>query len=322
MPDVDPITPLWGLHDDPDRPLDRHALICSCTTCEAALHAQAVVRPRTMIGLKTEADRLVVTLEYLSEVMRVDRTLAPLLYVADDHLREIFVPVDWSMEPRRRWWSMVCRKDEADSGRPHVRHRVAKRQSAAAARRRAERVADETPPPTVPVEFVPLANAVAPWRARHRALVNQVRRRALAVGQPLDADVVALVLAAHEDSPLRDPSPNDRWTRRSVMRLLAVDIFNWCSMRQVLHPEGVPEAVWYVLETLAATGRLAADSDPLVELRKPLRCYAGLDASGRQPIDDSPDDVPCECYVTYRGPTHGQLEALAADKVDRRSAGV
>jgi len=44
----------------------------------------------------------VVTLEYLDEVMRVDRTLEPLMYVPGDRVRSIFVPVDWWMASRCR----------------------------------------------------------------------------------------------------------------------------------------------------------------------------------------------------------------------------
>lgn len=66
-------------------------------------------------------------------------------------------------------------------------------------------------------------------------------------------------------------------------------------------------------------------SDPIDELRKPLMCYGDLDRSGREREHDAEtgggaqpgadaDDPPirCECYVKYRGPTHGELTDLAA----------
>jgi hypothetical protein len=71
-----------------------------------------------------------------------------------------------------------------------------------------------------------------------------------------------------------------------------------------------------LLDFLAETGRLERASDPLDELRKPLICYGGLDRSGRERSDDEHDDdrsfVRCECYVRYRGPSHGELSDLAA----------
>jgi hypothetical protein len=61
----EPFTPPWSLHDEPDRPLDEHAQICACITYEQALLAQAVTTPRLPIALRTEADRVVVNLQYL-----------------------------------------------------------------------------------------------------------------------------------------------------------------------------------------------------------------------------------------------------------------
>jgi hypothetical protein len=87
----------------------------------------------------------------------------------------------------------------------------------------------------------------------------------------------------------------------------------------------VPAALWRFLDFMVASERLDRDSDPIEELRKPLMCYGGLDRSGRERDHDAtagegvgPDadaaDPPirCECYVRYRGPTHGELTDLAA----------
>jgi len=84
----------WEVHEHAGRPLDEGAVLCSCVTCEAVIHAQAKRTPCMPMGLATGADRLVVTAEYLAEVMAADRTLAPLLYVSDDYVRHLFVPVD------------------------------------------------------------------------------------------------------------------------------------------------------------------------------------------------------------------------------------
>jgi hypothetical protein len=127
LPDV---SPLWDAHDHPDRPLDPGAILCSCVTCEAMILAQAERTPGIGIALATRCDRILVAAEYLAEVMSADRTLTPLLYVRDDYVRRMYLPVDgWWFVPPRRWWSEACHEDEAAAGRRHPRHRVAKRQS-------------------------------------------------------------------------------------------------------------------------------------------------------------------------------------------------
>jgi len=66
-----------------------------------------------------------------------------------------------------------------------------------------------------------------------------------------------------------------------LIQFLPADVFNWCSIRRVLLPADVPEAMWHLLDVLVATEPLDHDSDPLDHLRMPLRCYGGLDGSGR-----------------------------------------
>jgi hypothetical protein len=123
-------SPLWDAHDHPDRPLDPGAMLCSCVTCEAMILAHAERTPGVGIALATRCDRIVVAAEYLADVMSADRTLRPLLYVRDDYVRRMYLPVDgWWFVPPRRWWSEACHEDEAAAGRRHPRHRVAKRQS-------------------------------------------------------------------------------------------------------------------------------------------------------------------------------------------------
>jgi hypothetical protein len=317
----EPFTPPWSLHDEPDRPLDEHAQLCSCMTCEEALLAQAVTTPRLPLALRTEADRVVVTLEYLVEVMQVDRTLEPLMYVVGDRVRSLYVPVEWWRVPSwRRWWSLSCHEDETAAGRRHPRHRVAKRQSKAARRAAERRVRADAPPPGPPVQFAELASVVAPWRSQHRGLVNEVRQHALAHGESLHADTIAMILAARETPMFEDQRrPIGRWTKRDLIDFLSVDLFNWCSIRQVLLPDQVPEALSHLLEVLVATDALDDDSDPLDELSKPLRCYGGLEATGqRRPESDNESERErCECYVTYRGPSHGELRARLSAEVTR-----
>jgi hypothetical protein len=67
-----------------------------------------------------------------------------------------------------------------------------------------------------------------------------------------------------------------------LIQFRTADVFNRCSIRRVLRRADVPEAMWHLLDVLVATDALDHDSDPLDELRKPLRCYGGLDGSGRQ----------------------------------------
>ncbi|MGH9111426.1 MAG: hypothetical protein ACRDZN_03875 [Acidimicrobiales bacterium] len=314
MPDR--FTEPWEAHEHPGRPLDEGAIICACVACEAAIYAYAERTPGRPMGLATGADRLVVTAEYLAEVMRCDRTLAPLLYVADDYVRRLFVPVNsWWFRRPRRWWSLTCHEDEEAAGRRHPRHRVAKRQSEANRLRQLRSAKASSPdPPPAPVEFTPLATAVEPWRQRHGQMLAELRVWALERGRPVDLDVVALILAAREAGP--DDAPLGLWARTGVNRCLSVDTFNWCSLGQVLYPDGVPGTFWLFLEFLADGGRLERASDPLDELHKPLVCYGGLDRSGREPTDDDYDDdrssVRCECQVRYRGPTHGELTDLAS----------
>jgi hypothetical protein len=56
---------------------------------------------------RAEADRIVVTLEYLDEVTRDAGRSHPelLMYVPGDRVRSIVMPVDWWMASRGRWWS-------------------------------------------------------------------------------------------------------------------------------------------------------------------------------------------------------------------------
>jgi len=300
--------------------------LCSCVTCEGMILAQAERTPGTGIALATGCDRIVVTAEYLAEVMAVDHTLTPLLYVRDDYVRRLYLPVDgWWFFPPERWWSQACRDDEEAAGRRHPRHRVAKRQSDANRRRclEAAEAASAVYAPVTPVSFVPVTEAVRPWRQRHRPLLAELGAWALSRGRSVDLDLVALILAAREAG--FDKAPPGSWTRTGVHHCLSVDVPNWCSRAQVLWSDGVPTAVWQLLDFLVATNRLDRRSDPIDELRKPLMCYGGLDRSGRERehgveagdlaeagVDTDDPPIRCECYIRYRGPTHGELADLAA----------
>ena len=154
--------------------------------------------------------------------------------------------------------------------------------------------------------FTDLSAAVAPVATTMRSRIVDVRRWALAAGRPVDADVIALVLAGK--TSWRD-EPLDRWTRIGVYQNLYADVPNWCSVRFVLLPAELPEVLWLYLSYLDGTDQFQAGSDPLRELRKPLRCYGGLDPDGRPAAPNAPR-VRCVCKVPYR-PRRAQPESQA-----------
>jgi hypothetical protein len=99
-------------HDQPDRPFDTMTWLCECGDCLAALRREAVARPRLGLCLKTNSDRVLVTAEYLAETLEAGRGAAYLCYVADDWVREVFVPVGISdLPPPFRWWSLTLHED-------------------------------------------------------------------------------------------------------------------------------------------------------------------------------------------------------------------
>jgi len=141
-----------------------------------------------------------------------------------------------------------------------------------------------------------LSDAVSSVVAEHRARILDVRRWALAAGVPVDADLLALILAAR--SWWRE-TPVTLWHRIDVYQLLRADAANWCSMHRVLIPVELPEALWVYFTYLHETAGFARGSDPLRELRRPLRCYGGLGPDGR-PAGAGARRVQCVCVVPYR----------------------
>jgi hypothetical protein len=218
----------------------------------------------------------------------------------------LYVPgVTW-LPSRQRWWSLTCDEDDRVAGRPARRYRVPRRQSRA---RRDARAAFHANPNVCPApvpNLVSLAHAVRSARTRHRRLIAAAAAWALERGRPLPLDVLALILAAAERD---DEITPQRWSRTGVNEVLAIHIFNWCSLHRTLNPDGVPETLWTYLDFLFATGRIDPASDPLCEVRKPLRCYAGLDEQGLPQRETNAPRAPCECHVVYRGPSAGDLEA-------------
>ena len=261
------------------------------------------------MGVKTESDRLLVTSDILAEVLMAGKQLDALVYVEGDRVRSVYVPTGGWLPGRQRWMSSRCEEDDRAAGRAPRQYRVAHRQPAAERARRAN--AWKAPkPPARPCKTVALRAATKSARDKYRSVIASAAEFALYEGRPLDRDLVALFLAATELSHRDDVSPT-RWSRTGVNELLSIHTFNWCSVHSTLMPDGLPEALWTYLDFLFATGRIHPLSDPLPELRKPLRCYCGLDETGRRERDSSRERVPCECYVEYRGPKVGSVTAPA-----------
>lgn len=128
----------WMPHDHPERPFDEATWLCECRACTLAVHGEARHSPFTPLCIKTGYDRVIVSAEYLAETLAAGEPLTSLLYVTDDWVREVFVPIgSWRWKAARtRWWSLMRHEDDDIAGVGHVRHQMARRESAAAVSRR------------------------------------------------------------------------------------------------------------------------------------------------------------------------------------------
>ncbi len=141
-----------------------------------------------------------------------------------------------------------------------------------------------------------LSHAITPFTARFRPRIVDVRRWALSTGRAVDPEVVALILAGKTSW---SGDPLDRWTRIGVYGTLYSYVPNWCSAHRVMVPAHLPEVLWLYLSYLGETGRFHPGSDPLRELRRPLRCYGGLGPDGL-PAPPGAPRVRCVCKVPYQ----------------------
>jgi hypothetical protein len=142
-----------------------------------------------------------------------------------------------------------------------------------------------------------LSDVIAPIAAPMRSAIVDVRRWALSQGRRVDADLLALVLVGKTEWR---HDPITLWTRIGVYENLYSDVWNWCTVHSVSMPaEHVPETLWLYLSYLSETRQFASGSDPLRELRRPLRCYGGLGADGL-PAPLGARRVVCVCKVPYR----------------------
>ncbi len=147
--------------------------------------------------------------------------------------------------------------------------------------------------------LIPLSEALGPIRDVYAHLLVEAARWQDGRDRHTDPDHFALICVASDAGFGRAVSPT-RWTRTDVYHVLRIDVPNWCSLHRCPWPAELPQAMWHWFDFLAGTGRLAPESDPLWELRKPLLCYGGLDERGRPRPPDTPRAVECECHLPYR----------------------
>lgn len=103
----------WLPLDCPERPFDHGTWIDDCSGCVLALRAEAATRPRLVLCLNTDADRILVTAEYAAEVLTSGRPLEELCYLMGDRISEVFVPVAGRLPPPDRLWSLTAAEEEA-----------------------------------------------------------------------------------------------------------------------------------------------------------------------------------------------------------------
>lgn len=147
------------------------------------------------------------------------------------------------------------------------------------------------------VVLVQLSEAVAGERLAQRARIVDFCEWALAAGERVEPDLIALILAARRESGTND---TDTWTRLGVYHCLWADLFNWCGARRVLVPEHIPETLWTYLHYLHDGRLFGPGSDPLRELLRALRCYGGLGPDGRPEPEGTQRRVRCVCTIPYQ----------------------
>ena len=125
---------------------------------------------------------------------------------------------------------------------------------------------------------VPLHDAVAAARRRHRSLIVAAGQWALARGVPLPADHVALWAATLDE--LGCAGDLDGMTgpwRASALPDLMARIAEWCAVAGCPLPANLTESLWHLYGFLAATGRLHLASDSLAELRASVVVFGTFD---------------------------------------------
>lgn len=144
--------------------------------------------------------------------------------------------------------------------------------------------------------FVPLGDAAAPARARHREALRRVGEWSLAHGRACDLDVAALCLDALE---CYRSSTGIRLDRPTVNGVLYADVRNSGSSLRTTLPEHWHIHLWTVVCWAHDDGGLSPESDPLPALLEPLRCYGGLGEDGHPMPEGTDVDFPCQCCLPY-----------------------
>jgi hypothetical protein len=109
--------PPWLAHEHPERRFDTWTWLCDCRGCLVALGAEAAARPRRILCIKTNGDRILVTAEYLYETLSAGGTTEDLCYMRDDWVREVFIPARGGrLPPPARWWSLTLWEHQQRAG--------------------------------------------------------------------------------------------------------------------------------------------------------------------------------------------------------------
>ena len=114
----------WVAHDHPERPLDHGVFVCDCDACFLSVQAAARVSPRFTLMIRTNCDRVAVTVDYLAEVWERDGCIEALMYFTDDWIRDVGSATRELMRPFR-WWSLS--RSEEVGNRLALRKSVPKR---------------------------------------------------------------------------------------------------------------------------------------------------------------------------------------------------
>ena len=291
----------------PDRMLDGYVMICSCVTCRAVLVERGRREPRSLMAIKTASDRLLVTSDLLGEVLEAEAPLDTLVYVDGDYVRSLYVPVAAALPPRQRWWSARCAEDDRAAGLAARRYRVPRRQSRARrdARAASHAITDSRPAPppdlVVIAECGPLCSDEAPTPDRRGGGVGTrtgpaaATRRARADPRRNRDATVARSRRGGGAAPASTPCC--RSTSSTGVRCIARSF-----------PTACPKPCGRISISCSRPAGSIPPAIPCREVRKPLRCYGGLDEQGRPQRDARAPRVPCECHVVYRGPKAGTVE--------------
>jgi len=131
---------------------------------------------------------------------------------------------------------------------------------------------------------VPLHDAVASARRRHRNLIAAAGAWALAHGVPLPADHVALWAQACEESGCVGSleGRTGPWRASGLTDLMAT-IAAWCDLVGCALPANIAQSLWHLYGFLADTGRLHPQSDSLAELRASVVVFGPSDRFRRIP---------------------------------------